>query len=92
MKPPEVDYTLPENTPKSAMKAIRAKCIDCVCWQPSLIRECSVKSCPIWQFRMGKNPPWRKALFQKSAEKTKDAADLDENDDDSEDIEEEEGR
>ena len=37
-------------------KAIIAKCIDCSCYEKSEVRNCIVMSCPLWQFRNGKNP------------------------------------
>lgn len=40
----------------SVLKAIRAKCLDCVCYQPSLIRECELKECALHPYRMGTNP------------------------------------
>jgi len=38
------------------LKAIRAKCLDCVCNQPSLVAECHIEACALHPFRMGKNP------------------------------------
>jgi len=38
------------------MKAIRAKCLDCSCYQPKEIRLCPVISCSLWPYRMGKRP------------------------------------
>lgn len=38
------------------IKAIRAKCMDCTCNQPKEIRECSITSCALWPYRMGKRP------------------------------------
>jgi hypothetical protein len=38
------------------LKAIRAKCLDCVCYQPSLVAECHIETCALHPFRMGKNP------------------------------------
>ena len=38
------------------MKAIRAKCIDCMCGQINEIPLCPGTDCPLWPFRMGKNP------------------------------------
>ena len=35
-------------------QAIRAKCLDCCCWQNTEVRECTVKKCPLWRYRMGK--------------------------------------
>ncbi len=38
------------------IKAIKAKCLDCCCGQREEVRECPMKDCPLWQFRLGKNP------------------------------------
>ena len=38
------------------LKAIRAKCLDCVCYQPTLVAECHIVTCALHPFRMGKNP------------------------------------
>ena len=38
------------------IKAIRAKCIDCMCGQINEIPLCPGTDCPLWPFRMGKNP------------------------------------
>ncbi len=38
------------------LKAIRAKCLDCCCEQPSEVRLCPCKDCPLYPFRFGKNP------------------------------------
>ena len=38
------------------LKAIRAKCLDCVCNQPGEVRVCPCESCPLWPYRMGHNP------------------------------------
>ena len=35
-------------------KAIRLKCLDCCCGQRAEIRNCEIKTCPLWRFRMGK--------------------------------------
>jgi len=40
----------------SPLKAIRAKCLDCVAEQPQEVRLCPCESCPIWPYRMGHNP------------------------------------
>ena len=34
-------------------KAIRAKCMDCTCWQRVEIRQCTIKKCPLYPYRMG---------------------------------------
>lgn len=38
------------------MKAIRAKCLDCCCWQANEVKLCQVKDCPLYIYRMGHNP------------------------------------
>jgi hypothetical protein len=41
---------------KTPMKAIRAKCLDCTCNQLQDIRECTIKKCPLYPYRMGRRP------------------------------------
>lgn len=38
------------------MKAIRARCLDCSGQQPSEVRNCAVKNCALWSYRMGHRP------------------------------------
>ncbi|MFA7172639.1 MAG: hypothetical protein WC340_04365 [Kiritimatiellia bacterium] len=38
------------------LKAIRANCLDCCCGKPSEVRACSLKTCPVWGYRMGHRP------------------------------------
>lgn len=38
------------------LKAIRAKCLDCMCEQPSEVRLCPCEDCPLYPYRMGHNP------------------------------------
>ena len=35
------------------MKAIRLKCLYCSCGQLSEVKECSIKNCALYPFRMG---------------------------------------
>ena len=42
-----------ERTP---LKAIRAKCLDCMCNQPMEVRLCPSENCPLYPYRMGHNP------------------------------------
>jgi hypothetical protein len=41
------------------LKAIRAKCMDCCAGKMAEVRKCTAVKCPLWPFRMRKNP-WRK--------------------------------
>ena len=38
------------------VKAIRAKCIDCCGDDLKEVRECQIKECPLWLYRMGRRP------------------------------------
>jgi hypothetical protein len=40
----------------SAVKAIRAKCLDCSGNQPGEVRECHIQGCSLWPFRNGHRP------------------------------------
>ena len=43
-------------------KAIRAKCLDCSCYQPKEVRLCPVVDCALWPYRFGRGyevPPDR---------------------------------
>ena len=35
-------------------KAIRAKCMECMCFQAAEVRQCPATDCPLWIYRMGK--------------------------------------
>ena len=41
------------NTP---MKAIRLKCLQCTCEQFTEVRECPIKDCALYPYRMGHRP------------------------------------
>lgn len=38
------------------IKAIRAKCLDCMCGSVTEVRLCPCTDCSLYPFRMGKNP------------------------------------
>lgn len=41
---------------KNPVKAIREKCLECSNGQPSEVKYCPVEKCPLYPFRLGKNP------------------------------------
>lgn len=43
------------------LKAIRAKCLDCMCGQITEVRYCPCEDCALYEYRMGHNPA-RKGL------------------------------
>ena len=38
------------------IKAIRAKCLDCMCGQATEVRLCPITDCSLYPYRMGHNP------------------------------------
>lgn len=48
------------------IKAIRAKCIDCMCGLTHEVKLCPVTDCSLWPYRMGHNPN-RAGIRSKSA-------------------------
>ena len=41
---------------QNPLKAIREKCLDCCCGSAAEVRKCVALDCPLWPFRMGRNP------------------------------------
>jgi len=37
-------------------RAIRLHCIDCSGGSLGEVRQCQIQTCPLWPFRMGRNP------------------------------------
>ncbi len=35
----------------SKAAGIKAKCLDCTCWQRSEITNCTISACPLWPYR-----------------------------------------
>ena len=53
------DTTTKKNTletPQTAIKAIRAKCLDCSGGSSAEVKACELTHCPLYKFRLGKNP------------------------------------
>ena len=63
----EFDQEVSEN--KSILRAIRLKCLDCSAYQEGEIRECPVTTCPLYPFRLGKNPFLKKKLTEEERNK-----------------------
>lgn len=40
----------------SPLKAIRQKCLECMCDQPAEVRLCPCEDYPLYPYRMGHNP------------------------------------
>ena len=50
----EFNREVSENT--NVLRAIKLKCLDCSTYNINEIKECPVKNCPLYPFRLGKNP------------------------------------
>ena len=60
-------------TKAQILQAIRRKCLDCSCFQPSEVRECPVSTCDLWPYRLSRDPdPSRSRGFAKSSVYTSD--------------------
>src|SRR5437764_1503471 len=46
----------------SPIEAIRRKCLDCSCYQPSEVKLCQAVTCPLWPFRAGTHPYTKRRL------------------------------
>ena len=72
------------------VKAIREKCLECSNGQPSEVKCCPVEKCPLYPFRLGKNPfrkremteEQRKAVGDRLREARKTIDNSDEDDED----------
>ena len=38
------------------IKSIRQHCLECCCQQKGEVLNCQIKDCPLYPFRLGKNP------------------------------------
>ena len=55
------------------LKTIRAKCLDCSCYQPQEIKFCPVQTFELWPFQFGKDPsPARRGFATKPSVYTSD--------------------
>lgn len=46
------------------IKAIRAFCLECSCGSTAEVKSCPVEKCPLFPFRLGKNPYRQRREFQ----------------------------
>ena len=56
-----------ENT--NILRAIKLKCLDCSTYNINEIKECPVKNCPLYPFRLGKNPFRKRELSEEERNK-----------------------
>ena len=58
----EFEQEVKENT--NVLRAIRLKCYDCSSYQSNEVKDCLVTNCPLYPFRLGKNPFRKKELTE----------------------------
>jgi hypothetical protein len=67
--PPRTPAALRElgHQPEPVLKAIRRKCLDCSGGSRAEVADCLVRGCPLFPFRLGKNP-WRRPASEAQRE------------------------
>ena len=65
----EEDYNKEVSENRNVLRAIKLKCLDCSTYNINEIKECPVKNCPLYPFRLGKNPFRKRELSEE--ERTK---------------------
>ena len=63
----EFSREVSENT--NVLRAIKLKCLDCSTYNINEIKECPVKNCPLYPFRLGKNPFRKRELSEEERNK-----------------------
>lgn len=53
----------------TAIKAIRAYCIECSGGNKNEVRLCNLKDCPLYPYRLGKNPNYVKRTMSEEQKK-----------------------
>ena len=53
---PAADLLAVGHLPGPMLEVIRAKCLDCSCFQHAEVRKCTAVRCALWPYRMGSNP------------------------------------
>ena len=43
-------------TKTELLKAVRARCLDCCCYQSGEVRLCTATGCALWTYRLGIDP------------------------------------
>jgi hypothetical protein len=66
MEEPEINSTVREARAKGNLtpqKAIKMMCLDCSGYIQKDVRECVIPDCPLFDFRLGKNPFRKKRVM-----------------------------
>ena len=65
----EEDYNKEVSENTNVLRAIKLKCLDCSTYNINEIKECPVKNCPLYPFRLGKNPFRKRELSEEERNK-----------------------
>lgn len=63
----ELNEAVKKNT--NPLTSIRLKCLDCSVYELTEVRNCTVTTCPLFSFRLGKNPFRKNNLTDEQREK-----------------------
>ena len=50
-------YNKTQTGQASPRAAIKAFCLECVCWQPKEVTDCTDTGCPLWRYRPFQKSP-----------------------------------
>lgn len=48
---------------RSPLRAIKANCLECCCGQQNEVKLCTCSTCPLYPFRLGRNPFVKKRVM-----------------------------
>lgn len=65
----EEDYNKEVSENTNVLRAIKLKCLDCSTYNTNEIKECPVKNCSLYPFRLGKNPFRKRELSEEERNK-----------------------
>lgn len=57
---------------RNVLRAIRLKCYDCSAYQINEVNNCNITTCPLYSFRLGKNPFLRREMTDKEKKEIRD--------------------
>ena len=57
---------------RNVLRAIRLKCYDCSAYQINEVNNCSITTCPLYSFRLGKNPFLRREMTDEEKKEIRD--------------------
>ena len=66
----EFNQEVSEN--RNVLRSIRLKCYDCSAYQINEVNNCNITTCPLFPFRLGKNPFLRREMTDEEKKEIRD--------------------